>query len=118
MQKWKFKKVHVWLVIGGEGINFLNFSSVLKYVKIVENHGFYLFILKIYLIIWWGVAGERERERISSRLSAECGANLMSWSRDPEIMTWAETKSQTPNQLYHPGTPLNKCNTFSHSHKI
>lgn len=27
-------------------------------------------------------------------------------SEDPKIVTWAETKSWTPNQLSHPGTPL------------
>ena len=52
------------------------------------------------------MGGER-RERIPSRLRAisvepDVGFRL----RNPEIMTWAEIKSQTPKGLSHPGAPL------------
>ena len=45
---------------------------------------------------------EGEGERVSSRLPAECRAWCRARSHDPEIMTWAETKSQAFNQLQHP----------------
>ena len=48
----------------------------------------------------------RERERLSSRLSAECEALQGAWSQDPEIMTWAKTKSQMLNWLCHRGCPI------------
>ena len=51
---------------------------------------------------WWEKR-QRQRERNLSRLSAEQGAQCGAWSQDPEIMTWAETKSQMLNWLYHPG---------------
>lgn len=48
-----------------------------------------------------GEEGEelRERERISSGLCTEHGASCGAWSRDPEIMTWAETESQMLTQV-------------------
>ena len=48
---------------------------------------------------------QREKERISSWLPTECGASLRAQFYDPEIMTWAKTKSQTLNWLSHPGAP-------------
>ena len=50
---------------------------------------------------WLGRDRERGRERILSRIWAWHGA----WSHNPEIMTWAEIKSQTLNWLSHPGAP-------------
>ena len=50
--------------------------------------------------------GQKERERISSRLLAELGAQPGTQSNDPKIMTGAEIKSWTLNQLCHLGTPL------------
>ena len=50
--------------------------------------------------------GERERERIWSRLPAECRAPCRAWSRDPEIMTWTETKKRRPGWLSYPGAPV------------
>ena len=50
----------------------------------------------------------RGRERMSSRLHAQHRALYGAGSHNPEIMTWAETKSQMPNQLSHPGAPQNK----------
>ena len=48
-----------------------------------------------------GAEGEGEGEKLSDEHRA--------WGRaqfhNPEIMTWAEIKSQKPNQLSHPGTP-------------
>ena len=51
-----------------------------------------------------GVEGwrERERERILKRLQAQHRAWHRAWSHHPEIMTWAEIKSWTVNQLSHP----------------
>ena len=49
---------------------------------------------------------ERERERIQSRLhtvSMEPDAGLKLTKH--EIMTWAKTRSWTPNGLNHPGAP-------------
>ena len=47
----------------------------------------------------------RGTERISNRLHAECRALPGAWSHNPEIMTWAETKSRPANLLSHPGAP-------------
>ena len=46
--------------------------------------------------------GQREREKITSRLPSEPGA----WYHGPEIMTWAKTKSRMHNWLSHPGAPV------------
>ena len=50
--------------------------------------------------------GQREKERISSRLPTECRAWYSTLSHDPEIMTQAKIKSRMLNWLSHPGTPL------------
>ena len=49
--------------------------------------------------------GQKGRERLSSRLCAECGAWRGALAYDSDITTWAETKSQMLNQLSHPDTP-------------
>ena len=51
----------------------------------------------------WTEEEPSNRERISSRLHANCRAWLGTGSQDPEIMTWAEIKSQTLNRLSHTG---------------
>ena len=64
---------------------------------------------RCYLFIW-----ERENERAwvggrdrgTSRLPTEYWAQHGAWSHNPEIMTWAEIKSQMLNQLSHPGAPI------------
>ena len=54
--------------------------------------------------------GRIERERILSRLHAQCGAWHGTWSHDPGIMTLPEIKSQMLRQLSHPGAPQSfKC---------
>ena len=54
----------------------------------------------------WGEGKrEMERERISSRLPTEHGAWWGPGSRDPETVTWAETKSPSLNWQSHPGAP-------------
>ena len=47
----------------------------------------------------WG----KGRESILSRLYAEQGAWCGAWSQDPEIITWADAKSQKHSRLCHPG---------------
>ena len=47
----------------------------------------------------WAGGAEGEGEKISSRLCTEHGAWHGTRSHNPEIMTWAETKSQTLNRL-------------------
>ena len=50
----------------------------------------------------WAQVRARERENLQQAgHRAWCGA----WSHNPEIMTWAEIKSQALNQLNHPGAP-------------
>ena len=46
------------------------------------------------------------RGRGRSSLPAEQGARRGAWSHHPEIMTWAEIKSQMPNWLSYPGAPI------------
>ena len=54
-----------------------------------------------------------EGERVLSKLHAELGAlhgascrdGCRAGSQDPEIMTWAKTKSQSLNWLHHPSVP-------------
>ena len=61
-----------------------------------------MFILKKQA--WVGVQAEREGERIlTASTEPDLGLHLM----NHEIMTWAEIKSQTPNQMSHPDAPLN-----------
>lgn len=50
--------------------------------------------------------GRAEGDEIPSRLRTKRGAGcLVVQSNHPEIMTAAKTKSQTPNELSHPGAP-------------
>ena len=51
-----------------------------------------------------GAEGEGERESQAS-LWVECGVQGGAWSRDLEIMTGTEIKSQMVNQLSHPVAP-------------
>ena len=53
----------------------------------------------------WDGGTEEEGETVLSRLRIEHETGCGAQSHDPEIMTWAETKSQMLNQLCHPGTP-------------
>lgn len=48
--------------------------------------------------------GEGEKESLST-FPAEHRARHGSQSHDPEVMTWAEIKSQSLNRLSHPGVP-------------
>ena len=62
---------------------------------------------------------ERGRQRIPSRLcavSAEPNVGLEFTSH--EIMTWAKTKSETLNQLSHPGTPRNRPLTIGNKQMV
>ena len=51
----------------------------------------------------------RARERKKTSSDTQCKAPHETWSRDPEIMTWAKTRSWMPNWLCHPGTPCTFC---------
>lgn len=64
---------------------------------------FIYYLLANDLFIWGGRGRERGKERILSRLGAQHGARSRAQSCDPEIRTWAETKSPTVNWLCHPG---------------
>ena len=80
------------------------------------------FFLKIdWLIDWWLIdwferkrekvrtqwgQGQKERERISSKLPTDVRAQHEDGSHNPEIMTWAKINSWTPNWLNHPGTQI------------
>ena len=57
----------------------------------------------------WGGGGEAEGEdeRESQAGSVLCAEpRHRAWSPDPEIMTWAEIKTWTLNQLSPPGAPI------------
>ena len=47
--------------------------------------------------------GQREKERISSRLPTEKDALHRAQSQDPKTMNWAKIKNQLLNWLTHPG---------------
>ena len=52
-----------------------------------------------------GEGAEGEGERISTRCHAKHGAQYGCRSQDLKTMTWGEIKSQTLNELSHPGAP-------------
>lgn len=55
--------------------------------------------------VWGDRDREKGRERIPSRLLADCGALYRVQSHDPKNMTLAEIRSQLLNRLCHPGSP-------------
>ena len=60
----------------------------------------------MFIYLLWGEEGNEGGERILSRfctINAEPDVGLDLTNRD--IMTWTKIKSQTFNQLSHPGTP-------------
>lgn len=59
-------------------------------------------MLHIYFI----VGGRAEGERLSNRLCTEHGAWHGARSCDPEVMSWAQTKSLMFNCLSHSGAPV------------
>lgn len=70
----------------------------------------YLLILErehVCVCVWkrvWGVGAEADSSQADSLLRRETDSGL-----DPSTlksMAWAETKSQLPNQLGHPGVPV------------
>ena len=76
---------------------------------------FFKFYFKVYLLTlreteaaWVGRAERERRGRESQAGSAllEQSPTRGSNPQSHEIMTWAETVSQTLNQLSHPGTPI------------
>ena len=64
------------------------------------------YLLKLYIffkdlfILERGAGGEGERENLK-QIPTEHRAHQGAWFQDPEIMTWANIKSQTLNQLSH-----------------
>ena len=48
---------------------------------------------------------ERERENLKQAPSI-VQSPIWAWSHNPEVVTWAEIKSQTLNQLNHSGAPI------------
>ena len=85
-------------------------GMVTKFLLLVKREGhFDFFIFKSWLIDYLrqslGRDWERGQERMSSSLPTECEVRDGARSHDPEIMTWAEIKSWTLNQLSLPGAP-------------
>ena len=64
-----------------------------------------LFILESAHVCTRAGEGQKERERISSRLHTQPGAWHWAQSDNCDIMTWVEIKGQMLNQWGHPGTP-------------
>ena len=92
----------------GQNVTF--FMVIFKLPRSFWSFGIFLKILYIYLLERESEhtpagGAERGRERISSKFPTEQGAWHGARTHDLEIMTWAETKSQTPNRLSRPGTP-------------
>ena len=71
-----------------------------------------LIFLNVYFF-WgrWGIEREGVRENPKQTL---CWQHMGLEPTNHEIMTWAETKSQTLNWLSHPGTPLDFLKYWSH----
>ena len=67
-----------------------------------------IFFPQEWVHTWVWVRWGRNRERILSRLHAQHRAWCRAWSHDPDVMTWAEIKSWTLNQLSHPSAPKRK----------
>ena len=68
-----------------------------------------LFFKNVYLFRRKEVAGEEQMENERENLKViphDHRAWLGTQSQDAEIMTWAETKSQTLNHLSYPGPNL------------
>ena len=84
-------------------------KNPLASISVSKSCFFVLFLFKIYLSerererekTQAGGRAERETKRLLTEQTAQHGAQ----SQDPGIMTWAETKSRTLNQLSHPGIP-------------
>ena len=67
----------------------------------------YLFLKDfIYLRVRESAHRRRSRGKGTSKLCTEHRAQCGVWSPDPEIVTWAEIKSQMLNWLRHPGTHI------------
>ena len=69
---------------------------IFKKIKNTNKNRF----LKTYLSEKERVVGEGQKERERENLQADSSA--WTWSQDPEIMTWAKTKSQPLNHLSYP----------------
>lgn len=93
--------------------NVLNHSPPKKIYITAAVHGSFMHFLFIFLKILFileriyghmckhaGEGAEGEKTLADSALSKA----MASWSHDPEITTWAETKSQTLKWLRHQGT--------------
>ena len=63
------------------------------------------FFFKVYLFTVCVCEREREKEGEKGRGLCQHRAQHGPELPNHKIMTWAETKSQMPNQLSHPGTP-------------
>ena len=86
-------------------------------LSVPSEHLFSFIDLFIYLS-GGGKEGEGEVENLQ-QTTAEQGAPHRAWSHEPEIMTWADIKSQLLNRLSHPGAlslgPFKNKNVYSHS---
>lgn len=92
-------------------ISLLHILFHLLFLCLHFEYGLLLLFFKDLLIIHFREEKEREcasrrkgqRER-GGRLPANCGAWRWAGFQDPEVMSWAKTKSPTANWLSHPDT--------------
>ena len=97
LKKLKQHRVLLWLVYH----TFLCLIRTLLGMRALTGCVGLLRMLELGVGEWVGRADKGERN--SSRLAAELGTWFWAWSHNPEMMTWAQSKSQMLNQLGHPG---------------
>ena len=91
------------------------YLNVFKYIYMMELHSQWKWCFILFLLIDWflkivfiwetGLSRKKGRERV--RVCDECRAWLEAQTHEPEIMTWAKSKSWMLNRLSHPGAPQN-----------
>ena len=71
---------------------------------IISRKFLFFFLNRLYLFIYLRERESRGRNIGTSRFPTKHEAWCGTWPHDPEIITWAEIKSQMLDQLSHPGT--------------
>ena len=80
------------------------FNHLLKKVILVYFSFWFFLCVFFFKILFMRENGEKGRERGRSRLYTVQWAQCRARWKDPEIMTWAKTKSWMLHWLSHPGT--------------